>query len=102
MVESSNSSSNSLSASSMSAMGQATFKYKPGDTREKIKPRKKSSKRDQMLTTKFAGTTMFKKQRTKKAPFYEPVVLTKAYPKLKNLKVFDCNLEEQQLHEETL
>lgn len=55
-----------------------------------------------MLSVKFAGTTMFKKQRTKKAPFYEPVNLKKMYPKIKNLKIYDCNLEEQPLHEETL
>ena len=47
-----------------------------------------------MKTKKVAGTTMFKKQQTKKVPFYEPVVLTAKYPKLKNLKTYDCMLEE--------
>lgn len=102
------SSSSSLShCSDQSSYQNKTFKYKIGETREKVKPKKRltdrqllntpsdmNKKREQMKTKKFAGTTMFKKQQTKKVPFYEPVVLTAMYPKLKSLKTYDCMLEE--------
>ena len=44
---------------------------------------------------KFAGTTMFNKQRKVPRPFYDPINLEKVYPDAKDFKLYKCNLKEE-------
>ena len=50
--------------------------------KEKVKfqPKKKYSEKEKLFINRLAGTTMFKKQKTKNIPFFEPINLGKKYP----------------------